>query len=100
HHSAAERSHVITLAWPLLLVGCLHSFFDGWTIGLSRFSGLSHAAAALSWGATIHKIPESMAVGFLAARLTLTRRIALGTVALIQIAMAAGLPLAVFAGAI
>lgn len=96
--SAAAHEHVISLAWPLLVIGCLHSFFDGWTIGLAHSPGLSNAAAALSWGATIHKIPESMAVGFLAARLTHTRRMALATAALVQAAMAAGILLAVAAG--
>jgi len=89
--SEHEHSHVISLAWPLLVVGYLHSFFDGWTIGLGRYS---QAATALSWGATIHKIPESMAVGFLALRLSHTRRAALGAVVLVQVAMASGLVLA------
>jgi hypothetical protein len=38
--------------WPLLAVGCLHSFLDGWTIGLS-LAALSNAAAALPWGAIV-----------------------------------------------
>ncbi len=91
HESEHQHSHAISLAWPLLAVGCLHSFFDGWTIGLGRFGD---AAEALSWAATIHKIPESMAVGFLALRLSHSRKAALGAVALVQAAMAAGLLLA------
>jgi zinc transporter ZupT len=94
HHtgeSVHDHSHAISLAWPLLVVGCLHSFVDGWTIGLGRHA---EAAVALSWGATIHKIPESMAVGFLALRLSRSRTSALGAVALVQVAMAAGLALA------
>jgi len=88
---SAPHTHVISLAWPLLLVGSLHSFFDGWTIGLGHYS---HAVAALSWGATIHKIPESMAVGFLARRLTHSRKAAFGAVGLVQTSMAVGLMLA------
>ena len=94
HHegeSTHHHSHAISLAWPLLVVGCLHSFLDGWTIGLGRHA---EAAVALSWGATIHKIPESMAVGFLALRLSHSRASALGAVGLVQAAMAAGLALA------
>jgi zinc transporter ZupT len=99
-HEASRNPRVISLGWPLLVVGCLHSLFDGWIIGFSQAAASSNAAAALAWGATIHKIPESAAIGFLAARLTSRRNTALGTVALIQAAMGLGMVLAVFAGAV
>jgi hypothetical protein len=84
---ASGRSHLhpVPIGWPLLAVGCIHSFIDGWTIAFP-----SHALGALSWAAVVHKLPESFATGILAARLTSNRRIAIGIVAVIQTAMAAG----------
>src|SRR5262249_29713334 len=49
-------------------------------------------------GATIHKMPESAAVGFLAARLTSSRKMALAVVGLVQAAMVLGMVLAVLTG--
>ena len=80
--------HTVTPGWPLLIAGCIHCFFDGWTIALSQ-AGLP-AAAALSWGFVVHKFPESVAIGILAARLTVNRTLALWAVLLVQGAMAAG----------
>jgi zinc transporter ZupT len=88
-----EHLHSVSLGWPLLVVGCLHSFFDGWIIGLPH-------ATALSWATAIHKIPESVAIGLLAARLTSSRKAALGIVALVQIAMALGAVLVGLAGSL
>jgi zinc transporter ZupT len=84
--------------WPLLIFACIHTCFDGWTIALSHASAAMNSAPALSWGAAIHKIPESVAIGLLSAQLTSSRRMALGSVALIQLVMAAGGVLAIFAG--
>jgi zinc transporter ZupT len=103
HPGAASDSirscrHTIAPGWPLLAAGCIHSFFDGWTIAFSRAASSSGAYAALSWGAVVHKLPESVAIGILAARLTSSRALALGAVMLIQSAMATGGALAVFAG--
>jgi zinc transporter ZupT len=86
------------LGRPLLAVACLHNFFDGWTIAVFHVASLSHSLAALSWGATIHKIPESVAIGLLAARFSSSRRKALGAVLSIQAAMATGGVLAVWSG--
>jgi len=61
-------------------------------------ASVSSSAAAISWGITIHKIPESGAIGVLAARLTSDRSKALWAVALIQGVMAFGGLLAVLAG--
>lgn len=95
--STGSCERTFTLGWPLLIVGCLHSLFDGWAIGLSAAATPSNSTLALSWGITIHKIPESVAIGLLAARLTSNRSRALGIVALIQFAMAAGGVVAVLA---
>ena len=96
--ATAACGRPVRAGWPLLLFGCVHTFFDGWTIALSRAVGSMHSAPALSWGATTHKIPESVAVGLLASQLTSSRRNALTSVALIQIVMAAGGVLAIFVG--
>jgi zinc transporter ZupT len=103
HPGAASDSirscrHTIASGWPLLAAGCIHSFFDGWTIAFSRAASSSGAYAALSWGAVVHRLPESVAIGILAARLTSSRILAMGAVILIQTAMAAGGVPAVFAG--
>ena len=97
-HAGGSHGHGIALGWPLLVFGCMHTFVDGWTIGLARLGAASNAAAALSWGATVHKIPESVAIGILAARLAPGRRTALAAVALIQIVMAGGILLSAGAG--
>ncbi|MFZ0934929.1 MAG: hypothetical protein WB579_12080 [Bryobacteraceae bacterium] len=82
--------HVSAFGWPLLVAGCIHCFVDGWTIALSQVASASHASLALSWGAFAHKIPESVAIGFLAVRLTSSRRAAIAVVLLVQMAMLAG----------
>jgi zinc transporter ZupT len=91
--------HPSTIGWPLLAVGCLHSFLDGWALAEPASAG-NPAFVGLAWGAAIHKLPESIAIGFLAARLTSSRGHALGVVALIQSAMVAGGVTALFAGAL
>ena len=88
----------ITFGWPLLVVGCIHSFFDGWTIAQSQVASSLGAATALSWAAIVHKIPESVAIGILAARLTSSRTRAVQTVGLVQAAMALGGLSAILAG--
>ncbi len=93
-----HRRHTVTLTWPLLLFGCLHVFFDGWTIALAGAAAGAKTAQALAWGATVHKIPESLAIGVLAARLTSTRGAALRAVAAVQLVMAAGGALALALG--
>jgi zinc transporter ZupT len=94
-----HRLHTVTLTWPLLLFGCLHVFLDGWTIALASAAG-GATAQALAWGASIHKIPESLAIGVLAARLTSTPAGALRAVAALQLVMGAGGALAVGLGSV
>jgi zinc transporter ZupT len=100
HGLAAEAgSHnVSAFGWPLLVVGCIHSFGDGWTIALSQVASTSHASFALSWGAFAHKVPESVAIGFLAARLTSSRRAATLIVFLVQASMLGGAILSLLTG--
>ena len=97
-HTADSCQKAATLGWPLLTLACIHTFFDGWTIGLSAAARHSSSALALSWGATVHKLPESVAIGVLAARLTSGRKSACGAVLLIQAVMVAGGILSAWAG--
>jgi zinc transporter ZupT len=102
-HSNAEcdptaHRRTLTLTWPLLLFGCLHVFLDGWTIALGHAAAGVNSGQALAWGVTVHKIPESLAIGMLAAQLTATRRAALGAVAVVQLVMAGGGVLALALG--
>lgn len=87
-HRFARRA--VRIGWPLLVVGCIHVFLDGWAIGLPRTSAASAATMALSYGVMVHKLPESVALGIVAARLTRNRGQALAIVGLIQISMLAG----------
>jgi zinc transporter ZupT len=88
-HPAARR--VVAIGWPLLLVGCVHCFLDGWAIGLARVgAAATSATAAISYGVIVHKLPESVAIGIVAARLTSTRLRAMAMVGLIQLSMLAG----------
>ena len=98
--SAAQvgRHPVSAFGWPLLVVGCVHSFVDGWTIALSQVAATSHASLALSWGVFAHKVPESVAIGFLAVRLTSSRRAAIMIVFLVQTAMLGGAILSLSTG--
>lgn len=97
-HEGHACRHSVRFSWPLLVFGCVHTLFDGWTMALPQLVSRSSFATALSWGASVHKIPESVAIGVLAAGLAPNRRTALAAVALIQVVMAAGGALAVFAG--
>ena len=71
-------------------MGCVHCFLDGWAIGLARPGAANIATDALSFGVIVHKLPESVAIGIVAARLTSTRFRALATVGVIQLSMLAG----------
>jgi zinc transporter ZupT len=97
HQHGDTHRHAAHLGWPLLVVGCVHSFMDGWAIAHSR-AGAPAFSTALSWGATLHKIPESVAVGLLSSRLASSRPRALGIVAAIQVSMLLGGFMAIFFG--
>lgn len=77
------------IGWPLLIVGCVHCFLDGWAIGLAP-NIASRASLALSCGVIAHKLPESVAIGIVAVRLTSNRTRALSVVGLIQLSLLAG----------
>lgn len=94
----AHRHHTLTLTWPLLLFGCIHVFFDGWTIALAQTGAAGESSTSLSWAATVHKMPESLAIGLLAARLTANRKTALIAIGLLQLVMAIGAALALTFG--
>ena len=87
-HRFARRA--VAIGWPLLIVGCVHCFLDGWAIGLTRPGAANIATDALSFGVIVHKLPESVAIGIVAARLTSTRLRALTVVGLIQLSLLAG----------
>ena len=89
-HSHRFTRRAVAVGWPLLLIGCAHCFLDGWAIGLVRVGAVTSATTALSLGVIVHKLPESVAIGIVAARLTSTRLRAYGAVALIQVSMLAG----------
>lgn len=80
----------VPIGWPLLIIGCIHCFLDGWAIALASTGYATGASVALSYGIIAHKLPESVAVGIVAARLTSSRARALATVGLIQASMLAG----------
>lgn len=94
--AARHSRHSVQIGWPLLVVGAGHSFFDGWAIALANIGGANGASVALSYGVIVHKIPESLAIGILAARLTSSRTRALAVVAIVQGAMGAGCLFPVF----
>jgi zinc transporter ZupT len=90
-HSHPFTRRAVAIGWPLLIVGCVHCFLDGWAIGLARGgAAATSAAAAISYGVIVHKLPESVAIGIVAARLTSTRLHAMAMVGLIQLSMLAG----------
>jgi len=98
HVHGLTTRHVPAFGWPLLVVGCIHCFVDGWTMALSQVAATSHASLALSWGAFAHKVPESVAIGFLAARLTSSRPRAVATILSVQTAMLGGAILSLTTG--
>lgn len=90
-HSHRFGRRVVAIGWPLLIIGCVHCFLDGWAIGLARAGvAATNAASAISYGVIVHKLPESVAIGIVAARLTSTRLRAMAMLGLIQVSMLAG----------
>ncbi|HEY7389215.1 MAG TPA: ZIP family metal transporter [Bryobacteraceae bacterium] len=67
HHDDPGGGELAGFAVPLVLAAALHSFLDGWSIGLVE-SGPQHAATlglrlAVPLAVTLHKIPEGIALG-------------------------------------
>ena len=50
---------------PLLIASGVHSFFDGWSLGVSQETGFEGLRVALLAGIGIHKFPEALALGVL-----------------------------------
>ncbi len=67
HRPDPEPTELHGFAMPLVLAAALHSFLDGWSVGLVQ-SGPHDAAAlglrlAVPLAVTLHKIPEGLALG-------------------------------------
>ncbi|MGI8744814.1 MAG: ZIP family metal transporter [Bryobacteraceae bacterium] len=67
HAACNERLH--GFAAPLITAASLHSFFDGWSLGVANQQASEGVRAAFVVGIGIHKVPEGIALGvlFLAA---------------------------------
>lgn len=67
HESCSEQLHGFTA--PLFIAAGLHSFFDGWGLGVASQQTSQDLRLAFLAGIGIHKIPEGIALGvlFLAA---------------------------------
>jgi zinc transporter ZupT len=67
HEACSERLHGFTA--PLLTAASLHSFFDGWSLGVAHQQTSESVRLAFLFGIGIHKVPEGIALGvlFLAA---------------------------------
>jgi zinc transporter ZupT len=81
HHDEPDPAELHGFALPLVLAAALHSFLDGWSVGLVQ-SGPQHAASMGLWLAvplavTLHKIPEGIALGGILRVASGTRRQAL-----------------------
>lgn len=54
------------VVWPLLTATAVHSLLDGWSVRILGVQPLDHVAVAL--GLSLHKLPEGLAVGWIARR--------------------------------
>lgn len=61
HDHCHTRLH--GFAAPLIAGAALHSFFDGWAVGLSQQDSLGTVAAGLLTGIAVHKLPEGFSLG-------------------------------------
>ncbi len=68
HDHAACTKPLHGFSLPLFAAASLHSFFDGWSLGVAQQSS-QHVRLAFLAGIGIHKVPEGIALGvlFLAA---------------------------------
>jgi zinc transporter ZupT len=64
HHEDCSRS-LHGFAAPLLIASGLHSFFDGWSLAVSRQAGFESLKVAFLIGIGVHKLPEGLALGAL-----------------------------------
>jgi len=63
HDACAARLHGFTA--PLLAAASLHSFFDGWSLGVAHEQSSEGVRLAFLAGIGIHKLPEGVALGVL-----------------------------------
>lgn len=63
HDACARRLHGFTV--PLLAAASLHSFFDGWSLGVAHEQSAEGVRLAFLAGIGIHKLPEGIALGVL-----------------------------------
>jgi zinc transporter ZupT len=63
HESCSTRLH--GFATPLLMAASIHSFFDGWSLAVSRQQGYESLKLAFLVGIGFHKLPEGVALGAL-----------------------------------
>lgn len=61
HNACAQRLHGFTA--PLLAAASLHSFFDGWSLGVAHEQSAEGVRLAFFAGIGIHKLPEGIALG-------------------------------------
>jgi len=75
HGDETERGVI----WPLLGAGAIHSFLDGWSV--RALSGEPITSAAVLLGLALHKVPEGMALGWIARQSfrSFSKALALGT---------------------
>ena len=94
HAACSQPLHGFSI--PLFAAAGLHSFFDGWSLGLAQQSS-PHFRLAFLAGIGIHKIPEGIALGVLFLAATGSAWKALVSSAAVQSIMVIGGLLAVFA---
>ena len=63
-HIGRHGGHVAIT--PLLIATAIHSFVDGWSVRALASQNLADVAAPL--GLTLHKVPEGLALGWIARR--------------------------------
>jgi zinc transporter ZupT len=63
HDACTQRLHGFTA--PLLAAASLHSFFDGWSLGVAHEQSAEGVRLAFLAGIAIHKLPEGVALGVL-----------------------------------
>jgi zinc transporter ZupT len=80
HDSCVTRLH--GFAGPLLAATVIHSLFDGWALAAAQTAGRQ----GISAGVLLHKIPESIAFGIILRAALKSRRNAMVSAVLVQVA--------------
>ncbi|MGH9584341.1 MAG: ZIP family metal transporter [Bryobacteraceae bacterium] len=73
---------------PLFVATAVHSFFDGWSVRMLTSQALAGVAAPI--GLALHKIPEGLALGWIARRSMKSLRMALAVSAAVELVTLAG----------